>query len=200
MSVSLLPLLNMKKVILAAVVAASFAAPQAFAQAKNFEGFSVAGGLNVATSKLENTTVNSMSGTSTNGVLEAQYAAALGEKFVLAGGVSLGLGDSMIGTYNGKDVKLQDASSIYVKPGYAVSNDIAVYGKVSAVSATATYPGAQSLNLSGIGYGVGVQVLSGKNVFYQVEYLQTKFDDKLVGTTLNKVDSSAVSFAIGYKF
>lgn len=194
MSVSLPQLLNMKKVILAAVVAASFAAPQAFAQAKNFEGFSVAGGLNVATTKWEKSS-SELSGTSTNGLLEAQYAAALGDKFVLAAGANLGLGDLKVGTGGAGEIKVKEMSSFFVKPGYAVSNDVLVYGKLAAVSATGEDSSAK-ISLSGTGYGFGVQVLSGKNVYYQAEFLQTKFDEKIG----NKFSGSAVSFGIGYKF
>lgn len=198
MSVSLLPLLNMKKVILAAVVAASFSAPQAFAQAKNFEGFSVLGGLNVATTKYEDTSGTSFSGTSTNGIVEGQYAAALGEKFVLAGGATLGLGELKAGTFNNIDIKLKDVSVLYVKPGYAVSNNVLVYGKLASVAATATTSSANgtSLGLTGNAYAFGVQVMSGKNVYYQAEYLQTKYDEKSTA----KFNVSTVSFGVGYKF
>jgi len=43
----------MKKLIIVAAIATSFAAPQAFAQAKNFEGLSVGGNLNLISTSTE---------------------------------------------------------------------------------------------------------------------------------------------------
>ena len=114
----------MKKLLIAVAAAATLAAPQAFAQAKNFEGFSVLGGLNFAnnTSEITSTVFNgSASESSQNLGLQAQYNFALGQSFVLGVGASLGLGETKAGVLNTGSasvaVKVTESSSVYIAPG-----------------------------------------------------------------------------------
>jgi outer membrane immunogenic protein len=195
----------MKKLLIAAAIAATTFAPHAFAQAKNFEGFSVLGGLNVASSKLDfeatpGSTSTSSDKTATNLVLQAEYGIALSNSFVLGLGVSAGLGDLSFGEPRNStgEVKLKDHVSAYVAPGFALSDSALIYGKLASISATAG--ASTSTSISGMGYGLGARFLAGKNVFYQVEYLYNKYDDKGSSTGTTKLQSGALSFGVGYKF
>lgn len=190
----------MKKIMIAAALAAAVAAPQAFAQAKNFEGFSVFGGLNAANSKIETTATNSATSRSTNVALQAQYAWALGQQFVLGVGATVGAGDLTFATGLAGDIKLKDSAAVYIAPGVAVSDSTLVYGKIASTSGT-VYDNSGSLSVTGVGYGIGAQFKSGNNLFYQVEYLQNNFADKANnGGTIFKTSTGGLSFGVGYKF
>ena len=189
----------MKKIMLATALIAAFAAPQAFAQAKNFEGFSVFGGLNVANSKIENNTTSSATSTSTNVTLQAQYAWALGDQFVLGVGAAAGAGDLTFAAGLAGDIKLKDNAAVFIAPGFAVSNSTLVYGKIASTSGT-VYDNSGSFSVTGVGYGIGAQFKSGNNLYYQVEFLQNNFADKDYGGKTWKTSTGGLSFGVGYKF
>jgi outer membrane immunogenic protein len=202
----------MKKLLIASAIVATFFAPQAFAQAKNFEGFSVLGGVNLVsgTTEVTSTVFNgSASESSQNLGLQAQYNFALGESFVLGLGANIGLGDLKAGVLsNGTaniTVKQKESSSIYIAPGFAASPTLLVYGKLAALngkleasSSTAT----TTQTLSGVGYGVGVQNYFNKNLFVQVEVLQNNYNDRsfVANNETDKGKSTALSIGVGYKF
>lgn len=195
----------MKKLLIASAIAATSFSPQAFAQAKNFQGFSVLGGLNVATSKYDfnanpGSTSFSTSKTATNVQAQAEYGFAVSNSVLVGVGVTLGLSDLSFGTppTATDEVKLKDNASVYVAPGLALSESTLLYGKLASVSGTASSNGTASL--SGLGYGIGARFLTGKNVFFQAEYLYTKFDDKSNTSGTAKPESGAFSFGVGYKF
>lgn len=204
----------MKKLLIAVAAAATLAAPQAFAQAKNFEGFSVLGGLNFAnnTSEITSTVFNgSASESSQNLGLQAQYNFALGQSFVLGVGASLGLGETKAGVLNTGSasvaVKVTESSSVYIAPSFAATPTLLVYGKlaslngkVEAKNTSSTAPTTQ--NLSGVGYGAGVQSYLSKNLFAQVEVMQNNYNDRSF-TALSESDKSkatVLSIGVGYKF
>ena len=195
----------MKKLLIASAIVATFVTPQAFAQAKNFEGFSVLGGVNVAAATFEQNAKNgssstSATSTSSNFQLQAEYTMAAGQQFTVGVGVNAGLGDLLFGRWaaTGVDLKLKDTLAVYVAPGYAVSDTTLVYGKIAAISGTAA--DTSSVSLSGVGYGAGARFLSGKNVYYQVEFMQNQYSDKEFTTVIDKFKSSVFSFGVGYKF
>ena len=190
----------MKKIICAVAVAASFAAPQAFAQAKNFEGFSVLGAVNVNNNKAGVTVTTPASTTSetktaSNVGIQAEYGWALGDSFVLGVGATAGLSDYDIS--NG--VKLKNSYSFYVAPGVAVSKDTLLYAKLASASAKME-TSAVSIDLSGLGYGVGARFFSGKNVFFQVEYTYNKYDDKNYANGKVTNETGVLALGVGYKF
>ena len=92
----------MKKALLLAATVA-FIAPQAFAQAKSFEGFSVGANLAIAKTTTEPAGIASESGNSNNLDLQAQYSFALAPQFVLGLGVTLGTGTNKAGNYGATD-------------------------------------------------------------------------------------------------
>lgn len=184
----------MKKTILA-LACTALTTPLVFAQAKNFEGFSI--GASLANTK---TTIDS-AGASTDGTttgldLNAQYNWALGQAFVLGVGVNLGTGSNKAGTApGGADITVKDRYALEFTPGYAVSKDVLVFGKVASLSASAD-GGGGSTSISGLGYGLGVRGMMDKNTFWQVGYDSNKYDEKNGFTA----KSSVFSLGVGYKF
>lgn len=202
----------MKKILIAATIAAAFAAPQAFAQAKNFEGFSVGLNINANSSDTDISnaggSVKATGQTSTNASVQAQYNLALGSAFVLGLGGAFEMGDADLGsagsTFSGKR---KSAYSVYVAPGIAVSDSWLIYGKLASISAKFETTGAAvftgKADATGIGYGIGFQKLLNKNVYLQAEFMQNKYDDQTIVTSLTtkaKAEARAFSFGVGYKF
>lgn len=198
----------MKKLIVAAAVLATFAAPQAFAQAKNFEGASAALSVNFAKTKTELSNSSSSldaSDTDQNAALQLQYGVALNEKFVLGLGATINIGDAKSGNLTvgntAYQTKQKDTSSLYVAPGYAVTDSILAYGKLAYLSSKLSDGdgGSQTFN-GGFGFGVGAQYLLNKNMFVQAEYISNKYDDQKIGTATLKLNSDVFSVGVGYKF
>lgn len=195
----------MKKLLLSTFIATALTTPQVFAQAKNFEGFSLYGGVNLANSTLEQNPKNgfsnaSVTSSSSNFGLQAQYTLAVGNSVAVGFGASMGLGDLVFGRWvaSGIDIKLKDTSSIYVAPGYAINDTTLLYGKIASVTGAAA--DTTSVSLSGLGYGVGAQIMMNKNTFYQFEWMQSNYSDKDFPTVVDKFKSSALSVGVGYKF
>lgn len=195
-----------KTILLAAVIAAT--APQAFAQAKNFEGFSLSGNLAVAKTTTDVTfggATLSDSGTSTNLDVQLQYSFALAPQFVLGVGATIGTGNNKSGTVGGSDISTKDRASFDIVPGYVLSDSTLLYGKVSALSATGVAEGAggnSSTSLSGIGYGLGVRSMIDKSMFFLVGYDWNRYDEKTIngGAATFKPKADVFSLGFGYKF
>jgi opacity protein-like surface antigen len=201
----------MKKALLLAASVA-LVAPQAFAQAKNFEGFSAAANLEIASPKIElagTALPDSVSGTSTNVGLQARYDLPLDKQFVLGFGGSYTLGDRKVGdsAANGVTLKSRSNYSLDLTPGVAVSDTMLVYGKFAILrgtgSSTNIASGVETTNdLKGLGYGLGVRSMIDKNMFLQAAYDYNKYDDYTDGVTgvTGKATSSIFSIGVGYKF
>ncbi|MDE2416829.1 MAG: outer membrane beta-barrel protein [Burkholderiales bacterium] len=193
----------MKKALLLAASVA-FIAPQAFAQAKSFEGFSVGANLAVAKSTTEPTGVASDSGNTTSLDLQAQYSLALAPQVVLGLGLTLGTGNNKAGTFTtGQEFVTKNRMAFDIVPGYAISSNMMLFGKVSSLSADGafTLAGVETKkSLSGVGYGFGLRGLIDKNMFYQVGYDINKYNDVDYGGGSVKESSSVFSLGVGYKF
>jgi len=192
----------MKKLILSATLAGAFFAPQAFAQANNFQGFSLGGSVNIASTKSDNSVLGSGSATSdTNASLWAQYTMALGTQFTLGLGAAADVGELKAGTWSpGVDAKLKNMTSWYVAPGYAMSNSALFYGKIAAFTTKASATGQTDQDLSGYGYGIGFQNLLSKNLLMQYELMANKADEKSVGAAKLNGSNLVLSIGVGYKF
>lgn len=158
------------------------------------------GALNVNNNKGEITVItpastSSESRTETNIGVQAEYGLALGESFVLGLGATLGLSE-----FNASNsIKIKNANSFYLTPGFAISKDTLIYAKLASVSATA-YDSSASIDISGTGYGIGVRYLNNKNVFFQVEYTSNKYDDKVYSNGRVKNETGTLALGVGYKF
>lgn len=196
----------MKKLIIAlSTCAASFVAPQAFAQSAHFQGLGAALGLNVADTRTEIVGVPvpaSDTDNDTNAILQLQYNAALNENVVLGVGASVNMGDLKAGSYSTTQLKEKDTWSFYVAPGYAFNNNWLGYLKLAYVNAKVKNSAGDSVNFDdGYGYGLGLQMLFNKHWFGQVEYMHDQFSDRTPpgGGTL-KLRAEVVSLSAGYKF
>jgi len=203
----------MKKLIIAAAFATSFAAPQAFAQAKNFEGLSVGGSLNLASTTTEilydKLSLNGIGQQATNASLQVAYSFAASDVFLLSFGGTYNLGDVDAGAItSGGDIatlKLQNGMSLYVEPGFMLNDKNLGYAKVSYNRGSAKgQGGATSItqDITGYGFGFGMRTLLSKNLFLQVEVDRIQFGSVPFADTTTDYKSSATmgSLGIGYKF
>jgi hypothetical protein len=188
-----------------ALVAAVLAGPQAFAQAKSFEGFSIAGGANIANSNFGRTTNTgaantSVTSTSADAVLQAQYDYAAGEKFLIGVGATLDLGELTFGQWMPSNIalKMKDRYSLYVAPGYALNNTTLVYAKLAYISGTFYDP--HTIVLPGTGLGVGLKIMGGSNVFYQIELSNSDYANREYLDATDKFSINALTLSVGYKF
>jgi opacity protein-like surface antigen len=202
----------MKKILIAAIAAAAFAAPQAFAQANNFEGFSLGASLNANNTKYEGLATatgfyqaENASSTSTNIGLQGQYTFALSNTFTLGLGLSYALSDAKAGQYSdGSTLNIKDMNSFFLAPGYALSDATLLYVKLGAVNTKLSYRSA-SVDMSGTAMGIGAQFMSGKNLFYSLELVQNNFTDKTETfssglTEQYKLSDTVLGLGVGYKF
>lgn len=193
----------MKKTILA-LACTALATPLVFAQAKNFEGLSLSASLaNTKTTFDDSTNAVSYDGTTTGIDFNAKYNWALGQEFVLGVGLTLGSGNNKAGTTaTGADITTKNRYALEFTPGFTVSKDVLVYGKVAAIGGTVDVSGIGSENGTGVGYGLGVRGMFDKNMFWQVGYDLNQYAEK-TSTTFNstyKAKSSVFSLGVGYKF
>lgn len=196
----------MKKALIATATVAAMAAPQAFAQAGNFTGFSV--GLNLAL--LSSSTEMSSGGSTVKlgdttqiASLEGAYGFAMGRSGALGVGLTYNLGDVKAGSAPAGEFKGKDMYSVYVAPGYVLNNDTWLYGKLAyqAMKGESSLSGTtDSANFDGYGYGAGMRALLSRNMYLQIEFLQTAYGDKTIQGFKYKPSASQGSVGIGYMF
>ena len=203
----------MKKLIIVAAIATSFAAPQAFAQAKNFEGLSVGGNLNLISTSTEipyrGYRLNGLGQEATIAGLQAAYSFAFSDVFLLSVGGTYNLGDVNAGTVtdNGSTgtLMLQNGMSLYVEPGFMLSEKNLGYAKVSYNRGSIKAQGeetSRTQDITGSGFGFGIRTLLSKNLFLQVEVDRIQFGSARFSGSTDDFKSSATmgSLGIGYKF
>lgn len=194
---------NPMKKALIALACTALATPLVFAQAKNFEGLSLSASLaNTKTTFDDSTNAVSYDGTSTGVDFNAQYNWALGQEFVLGVGLTMGTGNNKAGTTAaGNDITTKNRYALEFTPGFAVSKDLLVYGKIASIGGTADVSGVGSESGTGVGYGLGVRGMLDKNMFWQVGYDLNQYAEKSSGTLgTYKAKSSVFSLGVGYKF
>lgn len=200
----------MKKVLIATAVATALAVPQAFAQASNFAGFSL--GLNAnfvsSSTELSGGTTGKLGDTTQIASLEGAYGFNMGGRGVLGLGLTYNLGDLKGGSAGTTEFKGKDMYSVYLAPGYALSNDTLLYGKLAYVAAkgqvsSVGFP-TDSQNFDGVGYGAGARALLSKNLYLQVEFMQAQYNKKTISSGGSSVDfkpfSTTGTIGLGYKF
>ena len=205
--------ITIKNFFIAAAIATSFAAPQAFAQAKNLEGLSVGGNLNLISTSTEIPVgvyrFNGIGQGATNAGLQAAYSYAASDVFLLSVGGTYNLGDVDAGTFtsNGSTstLSVQNGMSLYVEPGFMLNDKNLGYAKVSYNRASVKgQRGAISItqDITGNGFGFGIRTLLSKNLFLQVEVDRIQFGSaRFSGDTEDFKSSATVgSLGIGYKF
>lgn len=186
-------------------VCLALSAPGVFAQAKNFEGFSLGGTLDFSRGTTNVLNLGSDSGNSTGLGLQAQYSIALNNQFVLGLGASYSLGNRKAGSLGLPltDFSTKNAASIDITPSYAISDSLLVYGKLSSVGVTlmSNTAGTESSDsLTGIGYGLGLRSMIDKNLYIQAGYDFNRYNDKTSGANTLSGSSNIFSLGAGFKF
>jgi outer membrane immunogenic protein len=202
----------MKKQLLIAS-AFALASTGAFAQAKNFEGFTA--GVNVSSVGGTLKLTDSVLGSINMGQQSIVAGAELGYNFAASKEVVLGLTatydfvSSNLGQANalgdGFNFKGQNRYSINFKPGYVITPSTMVYATVGynsmGVKGTASNGASDTTTLTGIGYGLGLAVMASKNVFVKAEVQQVNFGSKDTGGGTSLQPNLTIgTIGVGYKF
>lgn len=197
----------MKKLFFAVLCA--FTCSYAFAQASNFQGFTIG--------------VNGSSVGSSTTISGGGDSIDMGQQtFIPSGeiGYTYGVGDaaiSLTGTYDFVDTKAGQVTvgstsvklvgknhySFNLKPAYAVTPSTLLYATVGYNSIKGEFTGggvSGSTNFSGVGYGIGVVQLMSKNVFLKAELQQISYGSKTVDGATYQPSSTIGTLGIGYKF
>ena len=183
----------------------------AFAQAKNFEGFTA--GVNVS-SVGGTSTLSTSAGTIDFGQQSVVPGVELGYNYAATQSVVLGLTatydfvDSKLGQAGNEDVgslnfKAQNRMSVNFKPGFVVTPSTLLYATVgyNSMSAKAALNGeSESKTLSGIGYGLGVAVMVDKNVFVKAEVQQVNYGKWNDSGLSIQPNLTVGTIGVGYKF
>lgn len=195
----------MKKLILSAAIASAFLAPQAFAQNKNFEGFSVGLSANFNNMKTEIPGQSPSESSSTLGI-KANYGWALSSNFILGLSASYDTGNIKAGSIPASNVSAtgKGLTVVSIDPGFKVSNDTLVYAKLGYATVQGVLEGAitGSENYNGTAIGLGVRSMMGKNWSVDVEAQQINFTAKnstAAGGDV-KPSNAVISVGVNYHF
>jgi opacity protein-like surface antigen len=130
--------------------------------------------------------------------LQAPFALALSPEWRLGVGLRA---TSTTSLATGLDSMANHRTAIDLMPSYALNDALTVYGKLStapvAAIALSTMAGLEnSLNLSSLGYGVGIHAQLDKNLF-----LQSALDlNHTSDFSTTKTGASVFSLGVGYRF
>lgn len=200
----------MKKI---AAILAITASASTFAQVTNFTGWSA--GVNLDHSSMSNQITDATSdmnglGQQTVGAsLQAAYGIALSNLTVLNIGGTYGLNNTKAGFIRDgsrvTQMKGKDAYSLYIEPGYLVSEKTLAYAKLSYEAVKGTIESTNtaiegSRNLNGTGYGFGMRTMLDKSWSLQAEVKRVNFGSKAIDTVNVKTTATVGSIGIGYKF
>ena len=201
----------MKKNLLVAALL-SVAATGAFAQAKNFEGFTA--GINVSSVGGTSTFKDSDGAKIDMGQQSVVPGVELGYNYAASKDIVLGL----TATYDFVDTKLGEASSadgsfnikgqnrmsVNFKPGYVITPSTMVYATVGYNSMSGKLSGDSGASITktytGVGYGLGVAVMATKNVFVKAEVQQVNFGSQSASGSSAQPNLTVGTIGLGYKF
>jgi hypothetical protein len=171
-------------------MAAALSAPLAFGQALTLGGLGLGLDINPTRAGLEYTRPAVS--------LQTPFALAISPEWRLDMGVHVISAPSLA---TGLDSMANHRTAIDLMPSYALTDALTVYGKLSTVPTTtlslSTLAGLEnSLNLSGLGYGVGIHAQLDKNLFMQGGLDLNHTSD--FSTT--KTGASVFSLGVDYRF
>ena len=225
----------MNKILKLSAIALLASSTSLMAQSKNFEGANIAIGVSAIGAEVSGNSKSGQSGTNTNSGSIGKIAEIanldLGYTFSLSnnGAISIGgtytPGKAKVGngsfaastpgsTASDQNVSAQfkDPYSIYVMPTYAISNNSAIFAKISynhvdldVTSSGTTTITSKPSDLEGWGYGIGSKTMLDKNLYLQVEVNLNDYD-AINGTLSNgnsfNADPKTIAgtVSIGYKF
>jgi hypothetical protein len=219
----------MNKILKLSAIALLASSTSLMAQSKGFEGASIGLFGSMIGAEVDGKVTDSNSAISTGSIgkvtpvagLDASYTFATGSNGFIGIGATYLAGEAEFGLGNADSVesgaknftgKIKDHYTVYIQPGYAVSKDSAVYGKLSYNHADFNVSNAlkQPGDLEGWGAGVGLKTFLTANTFVQAEASYTEYDTLTAtktatgGTGLvtasGKPAIAAGTITIGYKF
>lgn len=206
----------MKKLAITTIVALFACASNA--QTANFEGSSMGLNLDLLAGSAKASVpevfgIDGLGKNSTGASLQAAYGFAVTPNTVISLGATYGLTsptvlDVSAGILGGNGVtaKLKDSYSLYVEPGYLISNSTLAYGKISYESAKlsgSNFTGEEKQSIHGTGLGFGIRTMIDKNLSLQVEVKRVGYN------TVQFIAEPGVDFkttttvgtiGLGYKF
>lgn len=154
--------------------------------------------------------------TTTVGVLDVGYSLPINStKFGVALGATYDLNETKSGELeinfrrHGLKGELQgkDHYSVYVQPFYMLTQDSAVFAKIGYHSMKGELllngygdQSSESMNLNGVGVGLGARVFATKNIFIQAEAGWVDYGSKTKGEVDVKVRSTNGTISVGYSF
>lgn len=188
----------------------------ALADSKNFTGPAIYGELNHSATTVElksdDVTLSGVGKQSISGALGASYGFALSSTSVLLLGGTYDLsnakfleisggGDSVTG-------KIKQRWSLFVAPGFVVSPQTLLYGKLSYASGKATLGASgagidlesSSERFRGVGYGAGIRTQINRNLFAGVEVTRVNYNDKGFDGVDVGTGTTTGSVQLGYRF
>ncbi len=219
----------MNKILKLSAIALLASSTSLMAQSKSFEGASIGLFGSMIGAEVDGKVTDSNSAVSTGSIgkvtpvagLDASYTFAAGSNGFIGIGATYLAGEAEFGLGNADSVesgaksfkgKIKDHYTVYIQPGYAVSKDSAVYGKLSYNHADFNVSNAvkQPGDLEGWGAGVGLKTFLTANTFVQAEASYTEYDTLTAtktatgGTGLVTASGTpaiaAGTITIGYKF
>ena len=225
----------MNKILKLSAIALLASSTSLMAQSKNFEGANIAIGVSAIGAEVSGNSKSGQSGTNTNNGTIGKIAEIanldIGYTFSLSnnGAISIGgtyiPGKAKVGTGSftastpgttssdhSVTAQFKDPYSIYIMPTYVISNNSAIFAKISYnhVDLDVTTSGATTItskpsNLEGWGYGIGSKTMLDKNLYLQVEVNYTDYDSingtLSTGNTFSADPKTiAGTVSIGYKF
>ncbi|RFO94807.1 hypothetical protein DIC66_21585 [Rhodoferax lacus] len=197
-------------VILVAVVVCS---SYANAQQNPFEGGSVALNLGLQSNSTEISSgsdrISGIGWDSQGANLQGAWGWSLSPSFIVSVGASYNLTDVSAGdagtSTGGFSLKRKNAYSVYLEPGFKVSDKTLAYGKVGYENANmqgevAGRSGDKSID--GIGYGLGLRTMLDNNLYLQAEVKQIYYSSATFPgqSTDFKVHATEGLFGVGYQF
>jgi hypothetical protein len=201
----------MKNLCITSLAASLLVATPAFAQHLKFEGLSLGLNLNFPSTTVDYS-VGGISGNKSNatndGSVQAAYSYRGQEGYVVGLGATYSPGEPKAGTVTlgsvDYDWKGKDLYSLYIEPGFVVSNTTLAYGKLSyqAANGEIKLSSGQTAkdDYAGYGFGVGLRTMLNTNIYLQAEIMQINYNEKTTLGLTAKPSSTQGSFGVGYQF
>ena len=217
----------MNKLLKLSAIALLASSTSLMAQSKNFEGASIAAYAATVGATVDGSLTNSNNEVTTGSIGKNTPIAGVDLAYTVSSGSNafFGLGATYVpmkakfGAGNSSGTpsvantgEIKDHYSVYIQPGYAITKDSALYGKLSYNHADFKITGAnvsqQPGDLEGWGYGIGLKTFLTPNAFVQVEASYTEYASLTAKETANSTNStvtgkpkiSAGTVTFGYKF
>lgn len=203
-----------KKTMAMLMVAAGTCAPLVWAQPVSWGGWRAGLNLDQLGTSVESTVAgNSLDGggkVEVGASLNGAYGFELNDAVVLALGLSYHLHDldvfSLSGGATSASLKLKNAYSVFLEPGYRVNDRSQVYARIAYEAGTmrseATGTSASQKDVHGAGLGIGLRTRMSKNLYLQAEARRVNYDSaRFEGDTVDfRATMTVGSVGLGYAF